>query len=186
MATTILAEVFFREWKQECEARHEALLTAWPNWPAFTALILNHPNPIILEVAKKLNLEAYSGYYDTDAVLYTDVDLVPSAPVGQTWLRRIRVAFEHENEIDSGLFKELSHLMLLDTDLRVLVSYPHTEQRLQQELEFLHKVVAGTDRANQFASDRSILFIAGYRDEDLKTINWTGDIFTNAFWQRLL
>jgi len=41
-------------------------------------------------------------YYSIDAVFYSKDDLVPGVPESQTWLRSIKIAFEHENFFKSG------------------------------------------------------------------------------------
>src|SRR5437879_6355436 len=127
MNTPQLAAEFFKRWVDACGQRHDVLFQDWPNQRVFTSHILSGPSPIIKDVADGLELKCYCGYYCLDAVLFKEIDLVPDRPAGTTWLRRVRIAFEHENNFKSGLFQEVSHLLITDCDLRVLVSYPGTE-----------------------------------------------------------
>src|SRR5438309_6138042 len=86
--------------------------------------------------------------------------LSPGSPPNTTWLRRIRVAFEHENYFNSGLFQEVSHLLITDCDLRVLVSYPNDpDAELSYQLKYLHEVIKGNDRSDQISEASSFLFI---------------------------
>lgn len=110
---------------------------------------------------------------------------MPNIPVGTTWVRRIRIAFEHENDFGSGLFQEVSHLLITDCDLRVVVTYPDSRDRLDRELQYLHAIIAGTDRANQIAETGAFLFIAGWRDVEKGAIEWWGYVYEPTVWRRL-
>lgn len=179
------AEQFFHAWVEECQERYVDLFNAWPRGREFTRQIFDEPRSLLAHVGRRLNLRTYCGYYHTDAILYRDADLVPLAPTGQTWVRRVRVAFEHENNFSSGLFQELSHLMILDADLRVLVFYPPNPSELDSELRYLHDVVTGSSRSTQFAMSASILLIAGYQFHNPERIEWQGYVFHGDNWLRL-
>ena len=100
-----------------------------------------------------------------------------------TWIRRIRIAFEHENYFNSGLFQEVSHLLITDCDLRVLVSYPNKRDEFDSQLVYLHSIIAGTDRSNQIAETGAFLFISGWREND--TIEWSGYVYERTQWRKI-
>ena len=90
------------------------------------------------ELANQMGLCHYCGnrnwdYYATDHVLYrSDEDQVPvgslpnkTSTVKGCWLKRIRVAFEHENRMDGdkGGYQEIAHLMIVNADMKVLMGY---------------------------------------------------------------
>jgi hypothetical protein len=184
----ITSTEFFAAWVETCGRRFETLSRDWSNGPAFTAHIMDEPESVIRAVAKRLNrdLECYCGYYCIDAILFNKGDRVPDAPPGQTWVRGIRVAFEHENFFTSGLFQEISHLLITRCDLRVLVSYPDSDDDLAQELQRLRRVVSGSDQAESISETRSLLFITGGRDCTTSAIQWRGHVYSHGGWEEIL
>ena len=179
------AAEFFEYWVDACVQRHDILSRDWFNSPVFTSHVFTEPNAIIQAIASRLRLRCYCGYYSIDAILFEDGDLVPDIPVGTTWVRRIRVAFEHENDFDSGLFQEVSHLLITDCDLRVVVAYPRNPVELHRQLQYLHTIIAGTDRADQVAETAAFLFIVGWRDGVNGTIEWEGYVYDRTQWRKL-
>jgi hypothetical protein len=184
-STTIQAQEFFKLWVDVCNQRRETLLRDFSNSPLLTAHVLAEKNSIIQAIAERRGLMSYCGYYSIDAILFNDPqDRVPNAPPGTTWIRRIRVAFEHENYFDSGLFQEVSHLLITDCDLRVLVSYPDSERELKQQLDYLHSIIKGSDRSNQISEASSFIFIV---DMGTKTsFEWWGYIYKNDDWNKIV
>ncbi len=185
MNTSQHAAEFFKLWVDTCDQRHEILLQDWPKAPVFTAHVFSEPNSIIEVIAKGLDLQCYCGYYSIDAILFEKDDLVPNIPMGTTWVRRIRIAFEHENYFDSGLFQEVSHLLITNCDLRVVVSYPGNPDELRSQLQYLHSIIAGIDHSDQIAETGAFLFIAGWRDVEKGTIEWWGHVYERKQWRRL-
>jgi hypothetical protein len=183
MTETQQAANFFKVWVDTCDHRRDTLLECWSNMPVYTARIFSEPNCIIESIATRLNLRKYCGYYNIDAIFFVeDSDLVPNIPVGTTWVRRIRIAFEHENHFNSGLFQEVSHLLITDCDLRVVVTYPSNSEELDTQLMYLHRIIAGTDRSENIANNGAFLFIAGWRDAAGAKINWSGFIYGLTRW----
>lgn len=85
---------------------------------------------IVSALALRLELLVCPEYYFLDYALYSNEDLVPHKAStwkkgDSIWLKRIRVAFEHENKLDgsAGGYQEFSHLMLTNADAKVLVGY---------------------------------------------------------------
>lgn len=121
---SVAAEDFFASWKHICEAEKDLLIKLWHRRKEYTAKIFDHEESVVDQVADELGLKPYCGYYCIDAIFFEENGLVDCRPVGQTWVQRIRIAFEHEHSFCSGLYQEVSHLCITRADLRVLVTYP--------------------------------------------------------------
>ena len=86
---------------------------------------------VIGELANQMELKDFPEYYTIDHALYCDHDIVSegdlpfrTSKVKGTWLKRIRVAVEHENHLDSaGGYQEIAKFMLLNADMKVLMGY---------------------------------------------------------------
>lgn len=175
--STPFAQKFFAVWKRVCARRTARLLEAWRSTgKVYTAEIFDIENAVIKEIADALDLKVHAGYYHLDAIFYKeDGDRVHCAPQGQTWVHNIRIAFEHENHFNSGLFTELSHLLITRADLRVLVSYTEDpeETDLKRELENLGQIISDSD----LSADPAFLFIVGKRIDSQKDIEWRAFTF---------
>lgn len=83
------------------------------------------------ELADWMGMKDFAEYYTIDHALYFSEDSVSegdmpfgTSKVKGTWLKRIRVAFEHENRLDSaGGYQEIAKLMLINADMKVLMGY---------------------------------------------------------------
>jgi len=169
-AQKITPEQFFSAWKRVCEIRKSRLLNEWTVFPNYTAEIFDVDGAVIKAIAKELMLDVYGSYYSIDAIFIDEkTDRVHCAPKKQNWFQNIRVAFEHENSFRSGLFQEVSHLLITRADLRVLVSYPENEQDLNGELKTLARVISDSGLAE---SDPAFLLIAGERIDSNTNIRW--------------
>jgi len=176
---------FFEVWKCVCARRTARLLEVWSlSGKVYTAEILDVENAVIQEIAAKLGLKVYCGYYHLDAIFYKEHgDRVHCAPQGQTWVQNIRIAFEHENHFNSGLFTETSHLLITRADLRVLVTYTEEpeETDLKRELKNLGQIIAESD----LSADPAFLFIVGKRIDSQKEVEWRAFTFENKQLQPL-
>jgi hypothetical protein len=131
------------------------------------------------EVADKLHLLCYhSDYYSLDTVFYKEDDLVPGRPAVSYWLRDIRIAFEHENNFNSGLYREVSNLLITNCDLRVLVTCPNGDGH--EQLEYLHKVIQGSRQSQTISDDESFLVIFGFESD----FSWDGYVYKQDNWKR--
>jgi len=181
MSEVSLAHRFFEQWVRACHDQQSELLESWKENKRYTSCILEGPTSIIARIAEQLDLKSYSGgkgYYYIDAILFTEEDQIPGTGC-ETWVRRIRVAFEHENNFNSGLFKEVSHLLIIDCDLRVLVTYPTSDTALIAQLDGLRSMVNGSDRAQVISESGSLLIIAGSRRSG---VDWHGYVFARDKW----
>jgi hypothetical protein len=179
------AQEFFEVWKRVCERRTARLLEVWRSTgEVYTAEIFNVENAVVQELAAELGLKVHPGYYHLDAIFYKEHgDRVHCAPQGQTWVQNIRIAFEHENHFNSGLFTETSHLLITRADLRVLVAYTEEpeETDLKRELKNLGQIIATSD----LSADPAFLFIVGKRIDSQKDIEWRAFTFEDKQLQPL-
>ncbi len=179
MNRKITSHEFCAAWLEISHAQHDILVSNLPNSTQYTNCIFNSETSVLASISKKLDLKSYCNYYSLDAVFFREVDYVPEIPQHLTWLRKIRIAFEHENDCNSGLFQEVSHLLITNCDLRVLVTYPNDDHKW--EMDRLHKVIFGTDDAKKILDESSFLIIHGYKSKEEK-INWEGFVYNLENW----
>ena len=173
-------------WETVCKALDSDLRAVWRNPTELTSLVIHRPDSLCRRIASALSLEFVAEYYHTDGLFYEKSHLVQNADAGQTWVSRARIAFEHENQPGRKLYEELSHLVLLDCDLRVLVTYsPEYDATLDRYLANLHQLVSASDRAPAFASQESILVIFGWWDPRKPTLTWRPYIYLLDRWDQL-
>lgn len=152
----------------------------WRNPGDFTPYIKGDDNCVIEEVADKLNLLCYPrDYYSIDTLLYKQEDLVPLLKEGCYWFRDIRVAFEHENNFRSGLYQEVSHLLLTNADLKVLVTYPNEDTT--NELKYLHEIISGNRQSKSISEEENFLLIFGYETG----FEWDGFVYKQDDWKQI-
>jgi hypothetical protein len=174
----ITSKAFFQAWLETVnnERRKSYLLENWTNLQTYTNHIMGDDDSVMKEVAKKLNLLCYDyNYYHSDTILYKEEDLVEDRPTNTTWLRDMRVVFEHEHNFNSGLFQEVSHLLILNSDIKVLVTYPDGDGNgnAKAELAFLHRVIKGNRLSKEISDNESFLIIFGYKEN----YKWKGFVF---------
>ena len=176
----ISALSFYKSWLNTVANRKEYLLSIWRNAKAFTSYIKGDDNCVMEEVANKLNLLCYPrDYYSIDALLYKQEDLVHNRDEGNYWFRDIRVAFEHENNFKGGLFQEVSHLLLVNADLKVLVTYPNEDTT--NELKYLHEIISGNRQSKSISDDESFLVIFGYETG----FEWEAFVYKQDNWKQI-
>lgn len=179
-----LASSFFTHWKSVVSAspQKEKLQKIWRNKSLFTNAIFHDEDAVLIQLAKRLELECYSeNYYFLDALFYKKEHLVPHLTSNKYWFREISIAFEHENTFNSQLFQEVSHLLLTQAPLRVLVSYPDTDNNEEIQLNKLHEIIKGRSDEEQIAQDESFLLIFGYEND----FSWKGLIYNSEDWKVL-
>ena len=182
----VSVNLFLEAWASECLVQGESLRATWSSSPSLTARMLTESGSIVRRVAARLTLQSYMEYYHTDAVFFSESDRVLVAPKDQTWLHRIRVALEHEITFGSKLFEEVSHLMLVDADLRVLITYsPERVSTLKRHMDVLHSVVAASDKQHLFSCEGSLLAIVGWRNFVEDRVYWRPDVYESSGWQSL-
>jgi hypothetical protein len=176
---------FLQAWVEAVDSNKDILLKEWRHASTFTNLIKSNDDCILKQVADKLNLKCYPhDYYSIDSILYDDNDLVPNIPENSFWFRQVKVAFEHENDFKSGLYKEVSHLLLTNSDLKVLVTYPSFEVHEEQtftEMKYLHNIIKGSSSQKELSDQESFLLIFGSEAGFV----WDAFVFKEEEWKRI-
>lgn len=177
----ISSQAFFEAWIKAVNLEKSSLLDSWFNSTAYTKLIKSEGNCIIRNVANQLGLNCYSkDYYSIDSVLYSEEDLVPGIKAGSHWFRQIKVAFEHENNFKGGLFQEVSHLLITNAELKVLVTYPNGNT--EKEMSYLHHIINTSNHCADVSRKENFLVIFGsYVD-----FQWEAFIYKQEGWEKML
>lgn len=173
------AAAFFHAWLGAVEEMRPELTAKWRNNRDFTAAVKSSGDCVLNRVAARIGLKCYPyDYYCVDAVFYEPSDKVPDAPQNSTWLSGVSVAFEHENDVRSGLYKEASHLLITNADLRVLVTYPYWDNIADEEFKSVKSLVGASRHAKQISDDESFLLILGYEEP----FKWEGFAYKTSDW----
>ena len=133
---------------------------------AFTEFI----SALVKEISDKMGLKHYREYYSIDHVLYKDEDVVRDLPnktsrVKGTWLKHMRVAFEHENSLGpGGGYQEFAKLMWINADIKVLMGWANVgKDGYDPYAEDYWSLYKDTPKE---VDPKPILFIGEYRDSD--------------------
>jgi hypothetical protein len=170
---------FYAEWIKAVNRRKEEMKSIWRNNKQLTLFVKGSENSIITEVSNKLNLLSYEqDYYSIDTILYTKEDLTPKIKENTFWFRDIKVAFEHENSVRSGLYQEVSHLLITNCELKVLVTYPNDPE---EELPYLHEIIKGTRHSKELSEKENFLIIFGYENN----FQWEGYVYKESNWKKI-
>lgn len=172
--------------KQDCKN----VLSKWhANFGLFTEYMLDSDNSFLRLVANELNLKCYTngrmGYYFIDAVFYKPEDQITTYSPSETWLKNIRIAIEHENQFDHKLYQEVSRLLIIKCDLRVLISYydRKDDDYYNQITNGLYQIIKSIPDSENIAKSKSFLFIIGAGTTQRPS--WEAKIFGNDGWVTL-
>jgi len=178
--TKIKSTDFYKIWKNTVTNRKQEMLSVWRNNKELTLFVKGSENSIIDQIANHFGLLSYpQDYYSIDAILYEEKDLTPKIKENTFWFRDIKVAFEHENNFKSGLYQEVSHLLITNCKLKVLVAYPDYEP--DTELEYLHEIINGTRHSKELSEKENFLIIFGYENG----FEWEGYIYKESNWKKI-
>lgn len=172
------ASRFYQAWIETVQGRKQEMLSLWiDNRKEFTNYIKGSENSVISEIGKKLNLLTYEqDYYSMDCIFYKPEDRLDIP--NKYWFRDFRIAFEHENDIRSGIYQEVAHLLTLSCDLRVVVIYPEYVETILPEL---HTIIKGHRLSSAFSKEENFLIVCGYYTD----FTWEGYVFKNDEWKKL-
>lgn len=127
---------------------------------------------VVDRVAEEQGLKHWREYYTLDHILYKEEDRIPegilpfeSSCVHGTWLKHIRIAFEHENSLGpGGGYQEFSKLMLFNADIKVLMGWANVGNDgydpYAKDYWYLHESMLSETES------KPILFIGEYSDSD--------------------
>jgi hypothetical protein len=169
--------IFFDAWCKINDQHKNEFLEYWYKPPFKTALM----GEIYPELEVELSLISYAEYNKVDVVFYLQEDLFPEISPPPYFLRKIRIALEHEN-IFGKIYEEYSKLLLINCDLRIIVSYPNWDD-VSMTLSYFQKILSTHNAIN--IEDESILLIFGVRksEGDDDNIYWNGYVNKNKNWE---
>lgn len=108
-----------------------------------------------------------------------------------TYQHTIRIAFEHENVLNLNVLQEISNLLTLNCELRVLVSHGDINSSKDLFVKF-HEFISGCKESQKVSDERSFLFILGNKYEtveneikEMQNITWKGYIYNTKEWTKL-
>lgn len=179
MNAKVTSYQFYKLWYEEVNMQKTLLQEKWKNSGEFTDLVFNCENALIKNISKRLQLNYFTNNYHVDAVFYEENDRVPNRPKNHFWFRNIQIAFEHENDFNSGLYQEVSHLLITNCNLRVLVTYYPAGDETPQ-LNYLHSIIQGTPYSDSISESESFLIIIGSGSD----FEWDGYIYNNDSTQK--
>jgi len=177
----ITSATFFDAWITAVQEMRPQLMANWRDSTRFTTLIKSSEDCVLRRVAARLALECYpQDYYFIDAVFYEPGDAISGIPIGSTWLSGLSVAFEHENDYRSPLYTEVSHLLIANADLRVLVTYPYDGIE-DSEFGPVYSLIRESRHSKEISEKENFLLIFGYPTP----FEWEGFVFKEEKWKRL-
>lgn len=158
--TTILREICALLSRKEHVNSFISAFGSDGSWTKFISAIAH-------ELADKKKLKCHDEYYTIDHALYAEDDAIRQGKlehgtscVNGVWLKRIRVAFEHENRLDSaGGYQEIAKLILFNADCKVLMGYANKGDNYDN---YAMDYQAIYEDARQSGDVRPILFVGEY------------------------
>lgn len=81
-------------------------------------------------------------------------------------------------------YQEISHLLITNCDLRVLVTYPDGNE-IEDQMNYLHDLICKVEGSTSYCTSESILVILGHRTADLNKIEWEAYIYKEIGWKEL-
>lgn len=192
MCNKINCRDFFAYWEQICTENESEIIDAWESgsWGKYTDVILGKANnsSILVQIQQKIdNIDFYQEYYSCDAVFFYPEDClerkdlekilppiaddVPPTFAG-TWLKKIRIHFEHENDIKTS-WHEIIQICNIPGELNVLVTYPNNDEK-RETLRCYERILSSTDFTKR------LLVIFGTHTKGTKEANWEGHEYDHA------
>ncbi len=176
---TKLSQRFFDAWIKVVNENKDELQRIWRERRNFTLKVKGSEDSILSEVSKILNLRSYEhDYYSIDAILYKSTDLVDLPNKDSYWFQNITIAIEHENDFKDGLYKEGSHLLITNAELRVLITYPDEPEWI---LSDLRKIITMNKLSQLISDTEGFLVIFGYENG----FEWQGYVYKENEWKVL-
>lgn len=176
---------FFSAWLNAVNDHRAELKEIWRKRSSFTNFIKGDNNTILKQVSVALGISCYpKDYYSMDAVFYSEADRVPETPENSYWFHDIQIAFEHENEFNRNLYQEIAHLLILNTKLRVLVTYPDgglDYTPTTEIMEYLHRIISTNQQSTAISENENLLVIFGYEADMV----WEGYVYKKNEWKQI-
>ncbi len=163
------------------ESQYESAFKSNRTFTEFISMVVD-------KIAETRELMHWREYYTLDHVLYGKEDQVPegelpyrSSHVHGTWLKHIKIAIEHENNLDTGGgYQEFAKLMLFNADIKVLMGYANKGENYDL---YAYDYQWIFNKTTNLKSLSNILFIGEYGDIHVDAYLITGDGLLKYQWE---
>jgi hypothetical protein len=132
-------------------------------------------------VAARLNCSWFRECYTFDAMFYREKN-TKFFPESATYIKNISVALEHEN-VPSNSVEEIHKLQLLNTPLKVLVTYPHDSAQVPNLLEKYAEIIANADIFGDISTAKQQLVIFGFLEG--RAFTWRAFVYGGGTFTEL-
>ncbi|RJQ74158.1 MAG: hypothetical protein C4519_17180 [Desulfobacteraceae bacterium] len=122
------------------------------------------PEGVLELVAKRLELTPMAEYYKYDMVMFAEKD-TEHFYEQQTYAKVLNVVVEHELKWGMSV-EEMNKLTQVNAPLRVLITYPNSEEEQEVIIRKFEKILRYADWAGDIATSRQVLIICGGVDEN--------------------
>ena len=171
MTRIVPPKEFVMAFSRVVDRRMSDIVALWYNGKEYSELILDSQSGVLQEVAHTLGLQYWREYLKIDAVFYERVNEVDS----------FAVAIEHENDAKTSSW-EANKLSLLNTPLKVLITYPRKGCDEEILLTKYTEVLGLTDIFDDFASLRRQVLAFAFMNSE---VIWRYHVYTNRGFEPL-
>lgn len=156
------------------------LLELWNARRAYSELMFES---ILPQIGTRLGIAVYNAdYYYLDSVFYTDLD-TEHFPPSTYYAKNVSIAIEHEHDV-RGSAVEMNRLQLINTPLKVLITYAQHAEERELHLERYAKIVRDADLFGDFGTHRRQLVIFGSTKDETQ-IQWDFYLYGESKFQEL-
>lgn len=157
----ITPEAFKAAFLKIIKYRQEELFSPWDDKTRYTQIMLGGESSLFGKMAAQLGFRYCTEYWFIDAVYYTEAD--QEHP--HVYAKGISAAIEHEIDRKS-IYNELYKLTIINTPLRVLVTYPASRGDSDEAgiVDYCNKIVRGADILGDSGNSRHFLIVLGCVD----------------------
>ena len=171
MVDTITPSAFYGTFVAAAAEHGPAIFDASTEGNATFTDVMFH---IVFEnIAARLYCRRFHEYYEYDCFFYRDKN-TKHFPESSTYVKHIAVALEHENVPEKSV-KAIHKLQLLNTPLKVLVTYPRDHEHVEPLLDKYAEIIADADIFVDISTLKRQLVIFGFVERCAFT--WRGFVY---------
>jgi hypothetical protein len=165
MTETVSPAQFIQAFRQIAVGEEKDLYGLWWKLKKYTEKFLAPPGGVMAQVAQLLGLQYLREKVRVDAMLYRPANGFPA----------VLVAVEHEHDAESA-HSEIWKLSLLNSPLKVLVTYPENGQEALL-LDRYAGVLKAVDVCGDAPTRRQQLVIFGFADQSERSVEWRSYLY---------
>ena len=165
---------FLRAFEKTIAQNTGALVSNWLSNSTYTSLWKKPGSGIYFQLADKMGLSAISEYWSLDAVFFKTLDKTIH---NGNYAKNLWVVMEHENSGRDSI-QEMNKLSIIDSPLKVLVTYAESEGERQSLLGKYKEILSESDTFGDLGSQRKHLVVFGELKGDV--IKWHPRLFNGT------